>query len=222
MKRIFIYVLMTLSLSFVSCEVEKFAPIQTLDVDCKELVAPGIGAGYTLSVSSNTAWQAELTSDGWISCNLDEFVGSTSLNIVFDANEGASRSCELVLSSEDGSLSTRVLLRQGAKMEDGLMTIAQMRALETDGEKLFMYRPAFGGNLMATIMCTEHRPQMSTVRPGVMHFMHRGGGWTRGDRRGHHHLFPGISTFRCRVCRTWHQDIHVCDRRRIFRSLESR
>ncbi|MEA4827035.1 MAG: electron transfer flavoprotein subunit alpha/FixB family protein, partial [Clostridium sp.] len=32
---------------------------------------------------------------------------------------------------------------------------------------LLMTRPAFGGNLMATIMCTEHRPQMSTVRPGV-------------------------------------------------------
>ena len=31
-----------------------------------------------------------------------------------------------------------------------------------------MTRPAFGGNLMATIMCTNHRPQMSTVRPGVM------------------------------------------------------
>ncbi len=29
-------------------------------------------------------------------------------------------------------------------------------------------RPAFGGNLMATILCPGHRPQMSTVRPGVM------------------------------------------------------
>ena len=29
-------------------------------------------------------------------------------------------------------------------------------------------RPAFGGNLMATIVCPNHRPQMSTVRPGVM------------------------------------------------------
>lgn len=29
-------------------------------------------------------------------------------------------------------------------------------------------RPAFGGNLMATIICPKHRPQMSTVRPGVM------------------------------------------------------
>lgn len=29
-------------------------------------------------------------------------------------------------------------------------------------------RPAFGGNLMATIICPENRPQMATVRPGVM------------------------------------------------------
>lgn len=29
-------------------------------------------------------------------------------------------------------------------------------------------RPAFGGNLMATIICPNNRPQMSTVRPGVM------------------------------------------------------
>lgn len=28
-------------------------------------------------------------------------------------------------------------------------------------------RPAFGGNLMATILCPDHRPQMGTVRPGV-------------------------------------------------------
>jgi len=33
---------------------------------------------------------------------------------------------------------------------------------------LQMTRPAFGGNLMATIICTEHRPQIATVRPGVM------------------------------------------------------
>lgn len=28
-------------------------------------------------------------------------------------------------------------------------------------------RPAFGGNLMATIMCPDHRPQIGTIRPGV-------------------------------------------------------
>jgi electron transfer flavoprotein alpha subunit/NAD-dependent dihydropyrimidine dehydrogenase PreA subunit len=35
-------------------------------------------------------------------------------------------------------------------------------------KKLMQTRPAFGGNLMATILCPNHRPQMSTVRPGVM------------------------------------------------------
>jgi len=42
--------------------------------------------------------------------------------------------------------------------------------LDIDGEtRLFVStRPAFGGNVMATIICPEHRPQMSTVRPGVM------------------------------------------------------
>ena len=31
-----------------------------------------------------------------------------------------------------------------------------------------MTRPAFGGNIMATIICRDYRPQMATVRPGVM------------------------------------------------------
>ena len=34
--------------------------------------------------------------------------------------------------------------------------------------QLLMTRPAFGGNTIATIACPDHRPQMSTVRPGVM------------------------------------------------------
>ena len=34
--------------------------------------------------------------------------------------------------------------------------------------KLYQIRPAFGGNIVATIVNPEHRPQMATVRPGVM------------------------------------------------------
>lgn len=37
----------------------------------------------------------------------------------------------------------------------------------TDG-KLLQTRPAFGGNMMATIICPKNRPQMATVRSGVM------------------------------------------------------
>lgn len=38
----------------------------------------------------------------------------------------------------------------------------------SDDRGLKQTRPAFGGNLMATIICPKTRPQMSTVRPGVM------------------------------------------------------
>lgn len=37
-----------------------------------------------------------------------------------------------------------------------------------DKRNLMQTRPAFGGNIMATIMCDKYRPQMSTVRPNVM------------------------------------------------------
>ena len=59
-----------------------------------------------------------------------------------------------------------------ARLATGLT--ADCTKLEISEEKeLMMTRPAFGGNLMATIMCTERRPQMSTVRPGVMQKMTR-------------------------------------------------
>lgn len=57
--------------------------------------------------------------------------------------------------------------RLSARVETGLT--ADCTGLEISEEgNLMMTRPAFGGNLMATIVCKDHRPQMSTVRPGVM------------------------------------------------------
>lgn len=140
MKRIFIYVFMAMGL-FSGCSMEGiFAPIQTLEVDREELLAPAIGASYSISVNSNTSWKAELTSDGWISCDAEDFVGSRSLNVVFRENEGQERSCCLVLSLADGSITRRVNLRQGAAMEDGQIAIAQLRDKEKDadnGEYIF-------------------------------------------------------------------------------------
>jgi electron transfer flavoprotein alpha subunit len=46
---------------------------------------------------------------------------------------------------------------------------ADCTGLDISEEKLLMMtRPTFGGNIMATILCRNHRPQMSTVRPKVM------------------------------------------------------
>jgi electron transfer flavoprotein alpha subunit len=57
--------------------------------------------------------------------------------------------------------------RLSARIGTGLTADCTGLAIADDGS-LLMTRPAFGGNLMATIVCKEHRPQMSTVRPGVM------------------------------------------------------
>lgn len=57
--------------------------------------------------------------------------------------------------------------RLSARVVTGLTADCTGLALSENGD-LLMTRPAFGGNLMATIICTEHRPQMATVRPGVM------------------------------------------------------
>ena len=50
----------------------------------------------------------------------------------------------------------------------GLTADCTKLEIDPEDKKLMQTRPAFGGNLMATILCPKHRPQMSTVRPGVM------------------------------------------------------
>lgn len=57
--------------------------------------------------------------------------------------------------------------RLSARLQTGLTADCTSLEIAEDGN-LMMTRPAFGGNLMATIVCKDHRPQMSTVRPGVM------------------------------------------------------
>jgi electron transfer flavoprotein alpha subunit len=57
--------------------------------------------------------------------------------------------------------------RLSARVETGLTADCTALDIAEEGH-LLMTRPAFGGNLMATIVCKEHFPQMSTVRPGVM------------------------------------------------------
>ncbi len=59
--------------------------------------------------------------------------------------------------------------RVSARVKTGLTADCTKLEVADDGSKnLRMTRPAFGGNIMATILCPDHRPQMATVRPGVM------------------------------------------------------
>lgn len=53
-------------------------------------------------------------------------------------------------------------------LNTGLTADCTGLAIEEETRLLLMTRPTFGGNIMATIFCEKHRPQMSTVRPRVM------------------------------------------------------
>lgn len=58
--------------------------------------------------------------------------------------------------------------RLSARIHTGLTADCTKLEIDEESKLLFMTRPAFGGNIMATIICQDHRPQMATVRPGVM------------------------------------------------------
>lgn len=70
-------------------------------------------------------------------------------------------------------------------IETGLT--ADCTGLDIDEEKsmLLMTRPTFGGNIMATIFCERHRPQMSTVRPKVFKMYEKD-----TERKGTIHRYP--------------------------------
>lgn len=54
------------------------------------------------------------------------------------------------------------------QLDIGDFPINPIPGREQKHNQLLMTRPAFGGNTIATIACPEFRPQMATVRPGVM------------------------------------------------------
>lgn len=58
--------------------------------------------------------------------------------------------------------------RVAARLRTGLTADCTVLEIDAASGLLRQTRPAFGGNLMATIVCPDHRPQMATVRPGIM------------------------------------------------------
>lgn len=58
--------------------------------------------------------------------------------------------------------------RVAARLHTGLTADCTSLDIDMATRNLLQVRPAFGGNIMATILCPETRPQMATVRPRVM------------------------------------------------------
>lgn len=57
--------------------------------------------------------------------------------------------------------------RLACRLKTGLTADCTSLDIDADSGNVAWTRPAFGGNLMAVILCPDHRPQIGTVRPGV-------------------------------------------------------
>ena len=75
------------------------------------------------------------------------------------------------------------------RLKTGLTADCTALDIDADSGNVAWTRPAFGGNLMATILCPDHRPQIGTVRPGVFKKGEPAEGQRR-DRRGDVHFEP--------------------------------
>jgi len=78
--------------------------------------------------------------------------------------------------------------RLSSRLQTGLTADCTQLAIDEESGNVAWTRPAFGGNLMARILCPDHRPQLGTVRPGV---------------------FKALAPEAGRSCEVIHEDFHV-------------
>ena len=88
--------------------------------------------------------------------------------------------------------------RVAATLWTGLTADCTSLAIDRETGNLLQVRPAFGGNIMATILCPNNRPQMATVRPRVM----KRGSYDEGKRGDIIHIDARGLSSRTRVIQT--------------------
>ncbi|GAC1469905.1 MAG: electron transfer flavoprotein subunit alpha [Desulfuromonadaceae bacterium] len=114
---------------------------------CSEAIAYGAAKAYLLDAPVYKHYRTEAYVEGC--CHL---IDKYKPEVILMGATGMGRDLA-------GAIATRV----------GTGLTADCTGLSIDDKRnLMQTRPAFGGNIMATIMCDKFRPQMSTVRPNVM------------------------------------------------------
>lgn len=131
------------------------------------LLAEGACGNAVSAAHDNAERLIAAGADEVIRCRDGRFAG-------FDAEVYAEWICALVRERKPEALlyGATVFGRELApavaiRLQTGLTADCTVLAIDPETGLLQQTRPAFGGNLMATIVCPVHRPQMATVRPGV-------------------------------------------------------
>lgn len=130
----------------------------------KERIIPNQSGGAKLKkvwiVGEKCREMAETVSDDITVINREQAEGLGD-GFILDFVDRIQKEQPSVVLWDSDAWSKKTAPRVAAMLQTGLC--ADCTALETDGENLYMYRPAFSGNIIAKIGCVT-RPQMATVR----------------------------------------------------------
>lgn len=128
-----------------------------------KLVGVVIGSGVDAAVKSATAYGADtiLVVDGK---EYQHYTTDAYAKAMFTLVEKYGPTSILIGATNNGrDLGPRISCR----LKTGLTADCTQLAIDEESGNVAWTRPAFGGNLMATILCPDNRPQIGTVRPGV-------------------------------------------------------
>ena len=129
---------------------QKLAAV-VIGCDVEHIANEVIAAGADQVYSSEASELAHYSTDGYTAVFTDMINKYKPAVILLGAtNDGR-------------DLGPRVACRVGT----GLTADCTGLGIEPESGLVAWTRPAFGGNIMATILCPDHRPQMGTVRPSV-------------------------------------------------------
>ena len=128
-----------------------------------KLVGVVIGSGVDAAVKSATAFGADtiLVVDGK---EYEHYTTDAYCKAFYTLVEKYGPTSILIGATNNGrDLGPRLSCR----LKTGLTADCTQLAIDEESGNVAWTRPAFGGNLMATILCPDNRPQIGTVRPGV-------------------------------------------------------
>ncbi len=136
MKKIYTILLFVAVMASGSCERGPELPAQVLELSMDAIVATPMGAEYELSVNSNTKWKLQNSSDGWVSVDVTENVGSAELIIGVQPNAGDERTAKLTIVSSDKLLVKEINIIQSSAVAKGFISIKAVRSLYTGTDRI--------------------------------------------------------------------------------------
>jgi electron transfer flavoprotein alpha subunit/NAD-dependent dihydropyrimidine dehydrogenase PreA subunit len=159
-----------------SREIDDKAKVCALLIGCKtdHLISELFAYGADIVYQIDDALLENFTTDGYTKVMTDAISTYLPEIVLFGATHIGRDLAPRVAARLDTGL-TADCTRLDVKTSNYMDYLEKYTTLDTSSldrnskdKNLKQTRPAFGGNIMATIICPKNRPQMSTVRPGVM------------------------------------------------------